>query len=281
MLNIAVVDDEDTSLNKICRLINESLMVEKSIYTFNSSVDFFSNINNLNYDLVFLDIEIPEISGFQLAESIRATLPNSTIIFVSNMEHLVFESFKFQPFRFVKKESMEKDMKEAIQAYKEKSNKLNEIFLFYSNDISMSVVVSDILYFESLGHDIYVKTLSDYYKLKRDSQNIKKLCEQFEKKGFIRIHKSYLVNYKYIFLINRDDVVLKTNERIRINPHNVNEIKKIYQKRIMKENGLLSKGQLVEVGRGDLVGKYVGWTAKTVQAKFKEAIGGVIFIDEA
>lgn len=238
MLNIAVVDDEDTSLNKICRLINESLMVEKSIYTFNSSVDFFSNINNLNYDLVFLDIEIPEISGFQLAESIRATLPNSTIIFVSNMEHLVFESFKFQPFRFVKKESMEKDMKEAIQAYKEKSNKLNEIFLFYSNDISMSVVVSDILYFESLGHDIYVKTLSDYYKLKRDSQNIKKLCEQFEKKGFIRIHKSYLVNYKYIFLINRNDVVLKTNERIRINPHNVNEIKKIYQKQIMKENGL-------------------------------------------
>ena len=238
MLNIAVVDDEDTSLNRICRLINESLMVEKSIYTFNSSVDFFSNINNLNYDLVFLDIEIPEISGFQLAESIIATLPNSTIIFVSNMEHLVFESLKFQPLRFVKKESIEKDMKEAIMAYKEKIDKLNESFLFYCNDISMSVGISDILYFESLGHDIYVKTLSDYYKLKRESQNMKKLCEQFEKKGFIRIHKSYLVNYKYIFLINRNDVVLKTNERIRINPHRVNEIKNIYQKQIMKENGL-------------------------------------------
>jgi SpoVK/Ycf46/Vps4 family AAA+-type ATPase len=51
--------------------------------------------------------------------------------------------------------------------------------------------------------------------------------------------------------------------------------------RIMKENGLLSKGQLVEVGRGDLVGKYTGWTAQTVQAKFKEAMGGVLFIDEA
>jgi SpoVK/Ycf46/Vps4 family AAA+-type ATPase len=49
----------------------------------------------------------------------------------------------------------------------------------------------------------------------------------------------------------------------------------------MKDNGLLSKGQLVEVGRGDLVGKYVGWTAQTVQSKFKEAIGGVLFIDEA
>lgn len=51
--------------------------------------------------------------------------------------------------------------------------------------------------------------------------------------------------------------------------------------RIMKENGLLSKGQLVEVGRGDLVGKYVGWTAKIVKEKFKAAMGGVLFIDEA
>ena len=51
--------------------------------------------------------------------------------------------------------------------------------------------------------------------------------------------------------------------------------------RIMKDNGLLSKGQLVEVGRGDLVGKYVGWTAQIVQSKFKAAIGGVLFIDEA
>ena len=51
--------------------------------------------------------------------------------------------------------------------------------------------------------------------------------------------------------------------------------------RIMKENGLLSSGHLVEVGRGDLVGKYVGWTAKIVQAKFKQAMGGVLFIDEA
>lgn len=51
--------------------------------------------------------------------------------------------------------------------------------------------------------------------------------------------------------------------------------------RIMRDNGLLSRGQLVEVGRGDLVGKYVGWTVQIVQAKFREAKGGVLFIDEA
>ena len=51
--------------------------------------------------------------------------------------------------------------------------------------------------------------------------------------------------------------------------------------RIMKENGLLSRGQIVEVGRGDLVGKYVGWTAPAIQKKFQQARGGLLFIDEA
>lgn len=50
---------------------------------------------------------------------------------------------------------------------------------------------------------------------------------------------------------------------------------------IMKENGLLKTGAFVECGRADLVGKYVGWTAQIVKDKFKEAEGGVLFIDEA
>ena len=49
----------------------------------------------------------------------------------------------------------------------------------------------------------------------------------------------------------------------------------------MRENSILSSGHLVELGRADLVGKFVGWTAQIVKQKFKEANGGVLFIDEA
>lgn len=50
---------------------------------------------------------------------------------------------------------------------------------------------------------------------------------------------------------------------------------------VMKENGILSRGDLYEVGRADLVGQFVGQTAPLVKKRFKEAKGGVLFIDEA
>ena len=51
--------------------------------------------------------------------------------------------------------------------------------------------------------------------------------------------------------------------------------------KILKDEDAIESGRFVECGRQDLVGKYVGWTAHIVEEKFKEAMGGILFIDEA
>lgn len=109
-------------------------------------------------------------------------------------------------------------------------------FFFKTNEAERSVPMSDIVYFESMGHNIFLRTVSSKFKIKRERENaesITSISKQFDNKGFIRVHKSYLVNYRYIYIINRKNIVLKNNEEICINPHNVNDIKNIYQKFLM------------------------------------------------
>ena len=66
---------------------------------------------------------------------------------------------------------------------------------------------------------------------------MKQLSEQYENKGFIRIHTSYLVNYRFIYVIKTSEVVLKNNEKIAINPHRAAFIRNQFQHFIITEGG--------------------------------------------
>ncbi len=238
MIRIAIVDDEKIILNQVSRLIKESIDEEIFLDGYESSRDFARKIEKSIYDIIFLDIDMPEINGFELAETLTLVKPNITIVFISHLEHLVFRSFRFKPFGFVRKSYLEKDIDYVIDEYKKEQSKRREIYFFKTVYEESSVSVSDIIYFESMGHDIYMHTTDNKYKLKRErgkELSMKTLSEQFEKKGFIRIHKSFLVNFRYIYKINKNNVELKEGKPIDINPHNVKEIRDRFQHFSMME----------------------------------------------
>lgn len=238
MIRIAVVDDDKIALNQICVLINESMKEETKLESFQSGASFLAEMHKQVYDIVFLDIDTPEMNGFQIAETLKYAKQDITIIFVSNLEHLVFQSFEFKPFRFVRKNCLAKDIHSAVNAYQNELEKKRSVFFFKTNDADRSLAISEILYFESIGHDIFMQTIDLKYKLKRNRENdisIKAIEKILESKGFIRVHKSYLVNYRHIYAINRSNIILKNDIEIRINPHRVKEIKTIYQKFLMME----------------------------------------------
>lgn len=237
MIRIAVVDDDKTIFNQIHQYISEAFGEEIKVEKYESSTAFFTDSDNLKYNMIFLDIDMPEINGFELAEMLKNVKPDITIVFVSHLEHLVFQSFQFRPFGFVRKSCLKEDITFVITDYRKELIKNRDVYILKTQDSERSVPLSNIMYFESMKHAIYVQTVEEKYKIKREREyelSMKTLSEQFEPKGFIRVHKSFLVNYRHIYIIRRDCVVLKNHMSININPHKFNEIKSAYQRFLME-----------------------------------------------
>lgn len=238
MVKVAIVDNEKAIINEIYSLIESSNDMKCIIETFEHSIKFFQKINNILCDIVFLDIDMPEMNGFDIAKILNNIRPDITIIFVSSFENFVFESFEYHPFRFVRKSNLKEDIDSALNAYQREIERKKDVYFFKTNEAERSVKTSDIMYFESMGHDIFIYTVDGNFKIKRErdrNMTVKFITEKFENKGFIRVHKSFLVNYLYIHTINYSNIILKNNLKISINPRKANDIKKIYQKFIMNE----------------------------------------------
>lgn len=236
MINIAVVDDDGITLEYICKFVKDEFPLEKKIVSYTSSTEFFQAMNHIQPHIVLLDIDMPDMNGFELAELVKCVNPNVIVIFISNLEHMVFDSFSVGVFYFVRKSFLEKDLKRAFQSYEDKFHMNEKQFYFKSADATHSIVIGDILYFEAIGHEITLYAVNQkQYRLKREKENrIKIISEQLADDGFIRVHKSFLVNYYYIHLIKHTEVILKNGVSIQINPKKVTEIRKEYQKFLMR-----------------------------------------------
>lgn len=166
------------------------------------------------YDILFLDIDMPEIDGIAVAQNIRNINFNMIIIFVTNKENLVFQSIKYAPFRFIRKSNLNTDIKELFYALEEKINFNSMKYEVFVDGRSKFLSISKIVYFESFRHDIIAHYYDgNTYKVK---ENLMVLTKKLEKYGFIRIYKSYLVNYRNIYVINSKDLKLDTNEILPI-----------------------------------------------------------------
>lgn len=241
MIRIAVVDDDKILLNQIKELIKKKNNDNFLIDLYSDSIAFYNNNDKWNYDIIFLDIDMPKMNGFEIAETMSLLKRNSAIVFISNLEHLVYDSLRFRPFRFVRKSRLSDDMMSALDAFIIEQKRRQDIFVIKVNGVDIPTNISDIIYFESMKHDIFAKTSDNmrYRLLRERNKNItmKQLSEQYENKGFIRIHTSYLVNYRFIYVIKTSEVVLKNNEKIAINPHRAAFIRNQFQHFIITEGG--------------------------------------------
>lgn len=159
------------------------------------------------FDLILLDIDMPDADGIELGVQCRAILKSADtlLIYVSNRADRVFDSFKAQPFRFIPKSEIREKWPRVWQDILEEKNRQNRTIIIRTAGITEKYRVDEILYVESFGKKQLLHTTRGDINL---SSSLGKLMDSLPEEDFMQIHKSYVVNLGAIRRIDHMDAVL-------------------------------------------------------------------------
>ena len=209
-MNIAICDDEITCINRLVQLLHPYKEKEVlNIDTFLSGEAFLDNSCGIEkYDIIFLDIEMFDVSGLDVAEKLRSKGSKAIIIFITSHINYVSDTFRLGAFQFLVKPIDEKtfryDFERALRTYKS----THSIYKIRWKESSYVVENGDIYYIEGYNRHLYVYTNDKAYEcVGRLPEEEKKLKAY----NFVRCHQGYIVNMSKIIEINKTGVILNND----------------------------------------------------------------------
>ena len=210
-LNCIIIDDEPLAAELLASYARKTLFLNL-IGVFNSSVDGIKVIRENRVDLIFLDIQMPELSGLEFAK----ILPKETkIIFTTAFSQYAVDGYKANAVDYLMKPVSYDDFLaganralEWFRSVRQSENASDDRFIFVKSEYKLvKIMFDDILYIEGLKD--YVKIyLTDGRDPVMSLMNMKKIEESLPKPEFMRIHRSYIVHMRKIEGIDRFRVVI-------------------------------------------------------------------------
>ena len=206
-MNIAICDDDSTfrstfrdNLEKLLRQTTEY-----NIDEYSSGEEFIEGCDSCNYDCVFLDLYMGGMTGFETASQLARKNKDTRIVFLTSNVALVYDSFEYQPFYFLRKDNYVDVLPKVIQKLKILLAQ-NGIFILGGRSDNEHVSVGSICYITSDKHNITIQTTKYCYDMRKTMAEAEKELVPY---GFVRIHKQYLVNLRYVKKVStRDDTVV-------------------------------------------------------------------------
>lgn len=219
MLNIAICDDDIQTTGQLEMLIQN---IAKRNFV-DTDIEVFWNGESLvdavaaggGFDIIYLDIEMDKENGISAAKRIRAYDKNVLIIYVTSHENYMRESFAVRPFQFLVKPVNENQMESYFKAACEDICNGDFYFRYSYQRMNHKVPIRDILYFESNKRKVYIVTEKEIFELYGKLNEIENSLKEC-KASFLRVHQSYLVNYKHVKGQSYDFVVMDNEKRIFI-----------------------------------------------------------------
>lgn len=234
-LNIAVCDDDEIVCEAICARLCKILKncgISAACDKYVSPLALYKNMESgtRKYNVVFLDIDMPKLNGVELAKALRREENDVDIIFVSNREDKVFETFPVRPFGFIRKNNFTRDLNDTMRSYIDSKIISNSyaVFKTANNSVTRKVRISDIVYIESFRYKQFVYMADgEQFEIHMTMREMETNLEQYD---VVRVYQGYLVNLKYVQRIERTGVVLNYKDGVTINisRDKVQELKSIY-----------------------------------------------------
>ena len=228
MLRIAVCDDEKelTESNKaILEAVLKEVGVTGEITTYTDSRNLLYDIteDNFHYDLLLSDIEMPNISGMELAEKIKPFLPEIRIIFITSHIEYAIDAFELSIFRYVPKADTEKRLPTAIKDAVSLINlEADKSYTIQVKGRFEKIPFRDILFIERDGKNAAINTTDGISKVRKSLQAV---FDELNSEEFIFIDRGYIVNLIHVMQVKNNTAVLKNGTVLPISRSHLQTVK--------------------------------------------------------
>lgn len=237
-MNCIIIDDDKLSIKIIEEFVGRTEGLHL-VGSFSSAVEAMNSLNQPDaekVDLIFLDIEMPEMSGIEFLESLDI-IPQ--VIIYSSQEKYALESYEYDVTDYLLKPvqfgRFIKAVNRARERYEKKESPVKESTeIFIKNNGSLvRIKYDDILWIEALENYVVLNTFSEKYTI---HFTMKAIADKMPSDRFMRIHRSFIVNFSKIKVIEDNSVVIKTDSGTKVIP-----IGKSYRDKLMNDINLISK----------------------------------------
>lgn len=220
-MKLAIIEDEQVHRELLTAYFREwsrEANVPVSIAEFSSAESFlFEWEEQKDFDMLFVDIQMKEMNGMEMARRIRKQDADIVIVFTTGLADYLEEGYEVEALHYlIKPISREKLFKCMERAFKKGSRE--KFLLVQTKEEVMKLAVERILYVEARGHGCVVEFLSGEGETRREeiTESISWMEKQLGGEEFIKCHRSYLCRIGGIHHIDREEIVLDSGSRIPV-----------------------------------------------------------------
>lgn len=201
MVILGICDDDIGFTKSLSAKIGKILLgmpdsIDYRIRQFTSPKQLMQNIDSEPINILLLDIDMPGMNGFEVAEEIQKKSMDTIIIFVSAYDNFVYKSFQFNPFCFLRKEHLKEEINPTIQNVLNRFFENTETMLYKTVSGDVNIRLRDICYIECKKnyYDIHLASGAIY----TCRGTLSSIEDKMSEKDFFRIHKAFIVNMLHI-----------------------------------------------------------------------------------